>query len=446
MSTLDASAVNIALPTMAREFQTDLGRVEWVVLAYLLALSALLLNAGRLADVLGQRRVYAFGLLVFGVSSGACALSNSVLPLTLARVVQGVGGALMNAAGPAILTAVFPASQRGRVLGTAGLAVSAGLAAGPAVGGFVIDALSWHWIFLPNVPISFVAAFVAWRSVPALPLATERFDVPGSLLLALFLSALMLLLSQGHAWGFASAPSAIALLVAIGGFVAFVAVEKRSDHPVVSFALFRDRTFSGSAAAGFLIFTTLGAVNLVMPFYLHFALGLETGQMGVVLTSLPVMLAVVSPASGWLSDRMHSTRAIAACGALVASAALVILSAVSRQDEPIVVAAVLGGLGLGIGTFQSPNNSALMGAVPRERLGTAGGLLASVRVTGLLVGNAVGGAVYLAATGGSSEPPLVSAGLAASALVGAGTGILAGVASLARGAGKRNDTGPRGSP
>jgi len=436
MSTLDASIVNIALPTMAREFQTDLGRVEWVVLAYLLALAALLLNAGRLVDVLGQRRVYAFGLLVFGVSSGACALSGSVLPLTLARVVQGVGGALMNAAGPAILTAVFPASQRGRVLGTVGLAVSAGLAAGPAVGGFVIGALSWHWIFLPNVPISFVAALVAWRAVPALPFAKERFDVPGSVLLAVALTSLMLLLSQGHAWGFVSTPSAAALLVAVAAFAAFLAVEKRSDHPIVAFALFRDRTFTGSAAAGFLIFTTLGAVNLVMPFYLHFALGLETKQMGLVLTSLPVVLAVVSPASGWISDRMHSTRVIAACGAIFAVAALVILSAVARRGEPLVVAAVLGGLGLGIGTFQSPNNSALMGSVPRDRLGTAGGLLASVRVTGLLVGNAIGGAIYLAASGGSREPPLVAAGLATSALVGAATGTLAAIASLARGAGR----------
>jgi len=438
MSTLDASAVNIALPTMAREFHTDLGRVEWVVLAYLLALSALLLNAGRLVDVLGPRRIYAFGLLVFGASSGACALSGAVLPLSLARVVQGVGGALMNAAGPAILTAVYPATQRGRVLGTVGLAVSAGLAAGPAVGGFVVDALSWHWIFLPNVPISLVAAFIAWRSVPALPFSTERFDVAGSALLALSLSALALLLSQAHAWGFASGPSALAGAVAVAGFAAFVAVERRSDHPVVAFALFRDRTFTGSAAAGFLIFTTLGAVNLVMPFYLHFALRLSTGRMGLVLTSLPVVLAAVSPASGWLSDRMRSTRTIAACGALLAAAALVILSFVSRRDDPLVVAAVLGGLGLGIGTFQSPNNSALMGAVPRERLGTAGGLLASVRVTGLLVGNAVGGAVYLAATGGSHDPALVSAGLAASAMVGAGAGLLAGLASLARGAGGRS--------
>lgn len=437
MSTLDASVVNIALPTMAREFDTDLGSVEWVVLSYLLALAALLLNAGRLVDVLGQRRVYAFGLLIFGFSSGACALSGSVLPLTIARVVQGIGGALMNAAGPAILTAVFPASQRGRVLGLVGLAVSAGLAAGPAVGGFVIGALSWHWIFLPNVPISFVAAWVAWRAVPALPFAKERFDVPGSLLLAIFLTALMLLLSQGHSWGFVSMRSAVALAVSIAAFAAFLEVERRSDHPIVALGLFRDRTFSGSAAAGFLIFATLGAVNLVMPFYLHFALGLETRRMGVVLTALPVVLAVVSPLSGWFSDRLHDTRWIAAVGSLLATVALLLLAAAARIDDAVVIAAILGGLGLGIGTFQSPNNSALMGSVPRERLGTAGGLLASVRVTGLLVGNAIGGAVYLATSGGSREPPEVSRGLAICALVGACTGLLAGAASLARGKGGR---------
>ncbi len=435
MSTLDASVVNIALPTLAKDFGTDLARVEWVVLSYLLALSALLLNAGRLVDVLGQRRVYVSGLLIFGVSSGLCAASDSVLPLTLFRVVQGVGGAMMNAAGPAILTAAYPPSQRGRVLGLVGLAVSAGLAAGPAVGGFVIGALSWHWIFIPNVPISFVAAFVAWRAVSASAFSKERFDVWGSLFLGLLLTCLMLLLSLGHSWGFVSLKSAIALGLAVIFTIAFVLVERRASAPVIDPQLFRNRMFSGSAAAGFLIFATLGTVNLVMPFYLSQALGLSTSGMGLILTSLPVILALVSPLSGWISDRLHSTRWIASVGAILAAVDLFILRSVAEHATPVLIAIILGGLGLAIGTFQSPNNSALMGSVARERLGTAGGLLASVRVTGLLVGNAIGGAAFLAASGGATDPASVASGLSVAALVGAAAGLLAAVASLARGGG-----------
>ncbi|WP_157370392.1 MFS transporter [Vulgatibacter incomptus] len=435
MSTLDASVVNIALPTLARDFGADLGQVEWVVLSYLLALSALLLNAGRLVDVIGQRRVYTTGLLVFGIASGACALSGSVIPLVIARVVQGVGGAMMNAAGPAILTAAYPPAQRGRVLGLVGLAVSAGLAAGPAVGGFIIGALSWHWIFLPNVPISFVAAFVASRAVPAAALSKERFDVAGSILLGLFLTALMLLLTQVHVWGVWSAKSGALLALSLGLLIAFLIVEKRVRAPVIDLGLFRNRLFTGSAAAGFLVFVTLGAVNLVMPFYLTRALGLSTTEMGLVLTSLPVVLAVVSPFSGWLSDRLHSTRGIASTGAILAAVVLVLLRFAVHDAvaDAVTVAALLGGLGLAIGTFQSPNNSAVMGSVRAERLGTAGGLLASMRVTGLLVGNAVGGAAFLAASGGSTAPAAAAKGLALSSLVGAATGLLAATASLARG-------------
>ena len=457
MSTLDASIVNVALPTLAEEFGVGLGAVEWVVLGYLLALAGLMLNAGRAADVLGRGRVYAVGLGIFALASASCAAAGTIPFLVGARVVQGVGGAMMNAAGPAILTAVFPARQRGRVLGTVGLAVSAGLAAGPAIGGLIIDALNWRWIFLPNVPLAVVGALVILRALPggrqsdapAKPKAErtqagaslarsagegqsssharrERYDVPGAVLLALCLGSLTLGLSIGGRGGFAS-PAVLGLFgaaVVLGAV--FVAVELRHPAPVVDLALFRSRVFRGSAAAGLLVFVTVGAVNLVMPFFLSEAHGLSTGQMGLVLTAMPLALAIVSPLSGWAADRTGSTRAIATTGAVLAALALLVLSRIAETASLAGIAACLACMGLAVGTFQSPNNSALMGAVPRHHLGTAGGVMATVRVSGLLVGNAVGAASFAAV--GTSER-----GLAVAAFVGAGAGLLAALASLARG-------------
>lgn len=427
MSTLDASVVNVALPTLARELNAGLGRVEWVVLSYLLALATLLLNVGRVADLVGRGRLYAGGLLIFGLSSAACAASTTVGLLVAARVVQGVGGAIMNAVGPAILTEAYPPEQRGRVLGVAGLAVSAGLAAGPSIGGFLLAALSWHWIFLINVPIGLFGALVALKTVPAQRSETrQRMDIPGSLLLGGALGAMLLALAHATKVEPVRIVGLAAVALVLGGI--FLRRELRSETPVVDLHLFRNRTFTGSAVAGFLIFVTVGAVNLVMPFYLTEAQGLPPRELGLVLTALPLVLAVVSPLSGWLTDRLGSTRGIAAAGGLFASCALLIIAGVAGTASPGGIAACLGGLGLAVGTFQSPNNTALMGAVPRERLGTAGGLLATVRVTGMLVGNQVGATAFSAA-GGAVQ------GLRVAAIFGAVAGLGAIVASLARGTG-----------
>lgn len=418
MSTLDASAVNVALPTLSEDLASGFGSVEWVVLAYLLALAALQLNMGRVADLYGRGHVYALGMLIFGLSSAGCAASTTVGWLVAARVAQGVGGAIMNAVGPAILIDVFPPSQRGRVLGVAGLAVSAGLAAGPAIGGFILSALSWHWIFLVNVPIALAGTVIAWRRVPHGEVGgTHRLDVPGAALLTGAMIALLLAVSHGSLW-----LGALSLI----GWVLFVRVESRTPAPVVDLGLFRNRLFSGSALAGLLVFITVGTVNLVMPFFLSEARGLHPNEMGAVLTALPVALALASPVSGWLADRTGGARAIATTGALVACAGLLLLTLTARTASPWGIALCLGILGIAIGTFQSPNNALLMGAVPRERLGTAGGLLATVRVLGMLVGNQVGATAFQLA-GSPGE------GLRAAAIFGSVAAALAAVASLARG-------------
>jgi MFS family permease len=341
---------------------------------------------------------------------------------------------MMASLGPAMLVAVFPPERRGQVLGLVGLAVSAGLASGPAVGGLLIGQLSWRWIFLPNVPLAFVAAAVALRSLPRR--SGERkapLDLVGSALLGGGLSALLVGLSQGASRGYGS-PRTIALFaLAAAMAVGFVGYERRCAAPVLDLALFGRRDFSASSAASLLVFVAVGSLNLVLPFFLTGALGLDLFHVGAILTAFPVTMALVAPVSGWASDRLGSNRSLAVVGAAIVAAGACTLALRARAAGPGTVAAAMGALGLGVGVFQSPNNSALMGSVPRERLGTASGLLATVRSLGMLIGNALGGAAFLAAApgaGGAADPAAVAAGLGRAAGLGGGAAVAAVCVSL----------------
>jgi EmrB/QacA subfamily drug resistance transporter len=421
MATLDSSVVNLALPALAIDLDAGLAHVEWVVFSFLLVLVALLLNVGRIGDLFGRRRVYVAGLLVFGTASLACAAATGVGFLVGARAVQAVGAAMMASLGPAMLVAVFPPERRGQVLGLVGLAVSAGLASGPAVGGLLIGALSWRWIFLPNVPLSFLAAMVALRCLPRRSgEQREPLDLIGSALLAVGLTALLLALSFGPRWGFADPRTLGFFAAAFGAAVAFVAHERRSAAPVLELSLFARRQISAPAAAGLLVFLAVGSIQLVLPFHLVGALGLDLIHAGAILTAFPAAMAVVAPLSGWAADRLGSNRGIAVAGAVLVAAGALGLGFGAARAGPAWVALAMAALGLGVGVFQSPNNSALLGAVPRERLGTASGLLATMRSLGMLVGNAVGGAAFLAGAGGTwAEAPAVAGGLGRAALVAA---------------------------
>jgi EmrB/QacA subfamily drug resistance transporter len=432
MATLDSSVVNLALPALAEDLDAGFAQVEWVVFSFLLVLVALLLNVGRIGDLFGRRRIYVAGLLVFGASSAACAAATGVGFLVGARAVQAVGSAMMASLGPAMLVAVFPPERRGQVLGLVGLAVSAGLASGPAVGGLLIGALSWRWIFLPNVPLSFLAAAVALRCLPQQSgEKREPLDLVGSALLAGGLTALLLALSFGPKWGFPDLRTLGFLAAVLGAGAAFVAHERRTMAPVLDLALFGRRDISAPAAAGLLVFVAVGAIQLVLPFHLVGALGLDLIHAGAILTAFPAAMAVVAPISGWAADRLGANRGIAVAGAALVAAGALGLGFGAARAGPGWVAVAMAGLGLGVGIFQSPNNSALLGAVPRERLGTASGLLATMRSLGMLVGNAVGGAAFLTGAGGlGGEPAVVAGGLGRAALLAAAAAGAAAAISL----------------
>jgi MFS family permease len=302
---------------------------------------------------------------------------------------------------PAILTRAFPDQQRGRVLGLQGTALTLGLVIGPSLGGLLAASFGWRAVFLINVPIGGVALLLSFRFLPCDILgssARERFDLPGAAALSLALVALSLGLNQASAWGWASPLLWGCFAAAVACLAAFLWIEQRTSAPVLRLELFRNRQFSTATAAATLNYAAGFAMQFVFPFYLIQARGLSPAEAGLMFSAIPVLMPVMSPISGALSDRI-GTRLPATIGAVIEAFALVSLTRVAVDTPAPVIVGTLLALGLGVGLFTSPTISAVLGAAPRERRGVASGVMSTARGRGMVVGFAVGGAVFTAALG-----------------------------------------------
>ncbi len=390
MSALDGSVVNTILPIIRRSFGSSVAEIEWVVTVYLLVVSGLLLSFGRLGDLRGHKQVYAAGFAFFVLGSALCALADSASALIRARGLQALGAAMLFANAPALLTHAFPANHRGRALGMQATMTYLGLTAGPSLGGWLANRFGWSTVFTINLPIGLLALVLSLRFLPRDDHSpgAGRFDFAGAAMFLGGLVAFLLALNQGHAWGWAS-PRILALLAAAALLLAgFVVIERRAASPMLDLNLFRQRLFAASAASALLNYVGLYAVVFLLPFYLIQGRGLNSSQAGILLTAQPLMMALVSPLSGALSDRIGS-RLLASGGMAMLALGMLLLSGLGPATPLPGVAARLLVTGLGLGIFASPNTSVLMGSAPRDRQGTASGVLArypSSELTGLFAG------------------------------------------------------------
>lgn len=424
MSALDSSIVNTILPLLREELETTVAGIEWVTTVYLLVVSGLLLGFGRAGDLYGQRRVYLVGFVVFVIGSALCGAAPSASALVALRGLQAIGAAMLFATSPAILTRAFPASERGRALGVQGTMTYLGLTVGPALGGWLAYALGWRWVFYINVPVGAIAITLAWRVIADdRPETTgERFDLPGAALFLAGLVALLVALNQGHSWGWTSPPTLGLAAVACALLVAFIAVERRHPSPMLDLSLFRRRLFSASTASAFLNYVCAYSVVFVVPFLLVQGRGLDTHHAGFILTAQPLIMAIAAPISGTLSDRL-GTRGPATLGMAILAVGLIFLARAVAGDSLATIAAALAVVGLGIGIFVSPNNSALMGAAPRERQGIAAGVLATARNVGMVCGIGIAGAILTTALTEGGARALTS-GVQAALYVAAGIALV----------------------
>lgn len=394
LATIDGSIVNVALPTLVRELQTDFATVQWVVLAYLLTLTTLMLSVGRLADMLGKKSIYGTGFVVFTLASALCGLAPTVVWLIGFRVLQAVGAAMVFALGSAIVTEAFPPQERGQALGITGLIVSLGIVIGPTLGGILIEGFSWHWIFFVNVPVGILGTLLVWKFIASTkPSGRQRFDYGGGLTLFVALLALLLALTLGQNWGFTDSRVWLLLATWLIFMFVFVRLERTTAHPMIDLRLFGNRLLNVNLITGFMVFIAISGAIVLIPFYLENVLGYNTRQVGFMLAALPVALGVTAPVSGWLSDRW-GTRPLTVIGLAVLGVAYYTLSTLTNTATVFAFVWRYALIGLGVGIFQSPNNSAVMGSAPREQLGVVSGLLAVTRTLGQTTGIALLGALW----------------------------------------------------
>ena len=395
MSSIDVSITNIAFPTLTRFFQTDLAAVMWVTLAFTLVSSSLMLILGKTGDLFGRKRIYSIGIAVFTVGLMACALSQSLGQLILFRAFQAVGAAMTISCGAAIVTAAFPPKELGRGLGLMGVAVSIGFVIGPVLGGFLLDWLGWRSIFYLRFPLGLITVFMAISFLKKdNPLERENhIDVMGSITSSFGLFFIIFSLSQLKRWGSGSYVLWLMMGLGILILVSFVFIERRAKDPIVDVTLFKNMVFSGAILSLFLFFVAAPAFFIILPFYLIQGIGLTPSAAGLLLSVNSMATIVSGPLGGWFSDRFGAVWP-SSLGAGFTAVVFFILLGFDLQTQVSTIICVLILLGLGIGMFNPANNSVIMSAVSRDRLGSTSALVATQRHVGLSIGMAIVGVLF----------------------------------------------------
>jgi EmrB/QacA subfamily drug resistance transporter len=414
-SVVDHGSVNIALPTIARHFQTDLPSVQWVVIGFALTISALLLPMGRLSDLIGLKRVYLFGSAVFIVGAVLAGFSVNLPMLILSRLLQGAGAAMTQGTGMAIIAASFPASERGKAIGFSMSIVGVGAIAGPAVGGLLVDTLGWQSVFFFNIPLvglGVATGLAILDSSRELRVGAANrkgaFDWLGAALSTGVLLTFLLAVTNGHRSGWDSPPIVAALVASVALLGAFIWWELRCPTPMLDLRLFKNRTVSFGVSAAFLTFLGSASVLFLVPFYLQEVLGYSAKGAGLVVVPGAVCMAILGQLSGRLSDR-YGWRIFTVAGLSLSASGLLLFSRITPESSLLLVLPALILHSSGMGVFYSPNTTSVLSAVAREKYGVVSAFLNLVRNAGNVSSVAVATAIVTATMGSMGFEPSLDA-------------------------------------
>jgi len=394
MAAIDTTIVILGLPDMLVELHANLVEMIWVIMGYILVSTMFLLTFGRVADMLGRVRMYNLGFVIFTLGSALCGFSTNASQLIIFRLIQGAGAAMLIVNSVAILTEVFPPDERGRALGINAVTWAAGGVLGPVLGGLILNAGSWRWIFFINVPVGILGA--VWGYIALKEMSTrkknEKFDPLGAISFSLGLLSVLLALTLGIEFSWTSLPVLLLFAGCVIFLVFFFWWEQRAYTPVLDYSLFKDRIYNFSVLAAMLQALALFAVNFLVIFYLQAVRGFDPLKAALLLIPLPLVSSVVAPVSGIAADRIGA-RLPATLGLVIQGLALLWFTRLTVTTSLTQVAAGLAVMGLGGGLFYSPNTSAAMNASPKTRLGVASATLATLRQAGMVTSFALSIAV-----------------------------------------------------
>ena len=416
LSSLGTSIANVGLPTLAQVFDASFQQVQWIVLAYLLAITTLIVSVGRLGDLLGRRRLLLSGIALFTLASVFCGLAPNLGVLIGARALQGIGAAIMMALTMAFVAETVAKEKTGSAMGLLGSMSAIGTALGPSLGGVLIAGLGWRAIFLLTVPLGLLTLLLAWRFLPAdsrrQQSAKAAFDPLGTVLLALTLAAYALAMTLGR--GHFGLLNIILLLAACVGLGLFVWVEKRVAAPLIRLSMLRDRQLSGSLIMSLLVATVMMGTLVVGPFYLAQALGLSAVGVGLVLSVGPLVAALAGVPAGRMADRFGAW-CMTFAGLVAIALGCLLLAVLPRGIGIGGYIVPMIAITFGYALFQTANNTAVMAGVGPEQRGVVSGLLNLSRNLGLITGASALGAVFAVASTtvdiGSVHPEAVASGM-----------------------------------
>ncbi len=378
LSPFITSAVNVALPVIVSDFQIDTVIQNWIAASYLLSAAIFAVPFGRISEIYGMKKVFTWGILIYTISAFLAAIAPSALLLIIFRIIQGTGSAMIFVTSLALIGAVFPLMERGKAIGITVGMVYTGLTLGPILGGMLTRNLGWPYIFLITIPLGILILILIRLTIKEewAEEKGEKFDLTGSFLYAIALFMLM--------YGFSTLPNLTSLLIFIGGILfmgIFIKWELKHSSPILNMKLFRNVTYASSSLAAFINYSATFAVALLLSFFLQYIKGLDSQITGLILVVQPMIMAMVAPLAGKLSDK-EDPQILAAVGLAISTVSLFILSFINEDSSISFIIISLLILGLGFGMFSSPNTKAIMGSVERKYYGIASATVSSVRLIG----------------------------------------------------------------
>jgi len=412
LAVLDSSIANVALPTIAHTLRADAAASIWIVNAYQLAITISLLPLSSLGEIVGYRRVYLAGLALFTAASLGCALSDSLLSLTLARVIQGFGAAGVMSVNIALVRLIFPQRLLGRGISVNASVVAISTAVGPSIASAILSVAHWPWLFAVNVPLGIATLLIGRRALPTQAPQKRRFDVPSAILNALTFGLLIMTVDGlGHGEHRPLLVAEIIATLVIG--TTFVRRQLSQPSPLLPVDLLRLPIFSLSIGTSICSFTAQMLAFVSLPFYFQDTLGLSQVQTGLLMTPWPLVIVVIAPISGYLSDR-YSAGVLGGIGLLTMALGLSLLATLPLHPHTLEIIWRMALCGFGFGLFQSPNNRAILAAAPHSRSGGASGMLSTARLTGQSLGAALVALIFgISGTAGTTVTLMAAAGFAA---------------------------------